>query len=41
MKLVVLRHEERDLLEPRFFPPLTQQGQINSRSSDFLKVLKH
>jgi len=40
MKLVVLRHEERDLLEPRFFSSLTQQGQINSRSSDFLKVLK-
>lgn len=40
MKLVVLRHEERDLLDPRFFSPLTEQGQINSRSSDFLKMLK-
>ena len=40
MKLIVLRHEERDLLEPRFFSPLTEQGQIKANSSGFLKVLK-
>lgn len=39
MKLVVLRHEERDLLEPRFFTPLTEQGHHKAKSSTFLEVL--
>lgn len=39
MKLIVLRHEERDLLEPRFFSPLTEQGQIKANSLGFLEML--
>ena len=39
MKLVLLRHEQRDLLEPRFFSPLTDQGILNSKSENFLAKL--
>lgn len=39
MKLLILRHEERDLLDPLFFSPLTEQGKKNSKSLDFLKKL--
>lgn len=35
MKLVVLRHEQRDLLEPRFFTQLTEEGKSNSESLEF------
>lgn len=41
MKLVLLRHEQRDLLEPRFFCPLTDQGQLNAKSSIFLEKIKN
>ncbi len=32
MKLILLRHEERDLSDPRFFTPLTTNGKENALS---------
>lgn len=30
MRIILLRHEERDLKDPRFFIPLTEKGRINA-----------
>ena len=39
MKLVLLRHEQRDLCDPLFFSPLTHEGIFHSQSSSFIEKL--
>ena len=39
MKLILLRHEERDLSEPYFFTPLNEKGKLNSESKYFLQKI--